>query len=316
MKNQISKFFALARERQNIYLRRQAGLPREQWTKDPIYQKYRFCNLFREQDKTTVWFREHVRDPMRDDLKVLLATVVFRMLNRVTSGEAMFCQPDLNGHTAFDKFALDGDARHLRRDLIALMGKKGPFVTGSYIISSPPGYTKLDGMMKILQDFHKKSLWQDIAFMMRSQSWKLEQAHEWFSNQPWMGNFHAYEIVTDLRWTRLLERAPDIMSWCNVGPGCKRGLNRVHGRDKKDRSLSTEEMLGEMRQILDLSRDVAYWPQITGDRLRANVYRHNLTPVSKQWPKWEMRDVEHELCEVDKYLRTQSGEGRPRGVYR
>jgi hypothetical protein len=34
------------------------------------------------------------------------------------------------------------------------------------------------------------------------------------------------------------------------------------------------------------------------------------------WPSWEMRDVEHTLCEFDKYERIRLGEGRTRGVYR
>ena len=294
----VQKFFAMARERQQIYLRRQAGLPRAEWTSDPIFQKYRFTNVFRERDKTTVWFREHVRDPMRDRPEVLLATVVFRMLNRITSGEAMFCQPDPEGRTAFDRFLSDGDARHLRRDLISLIGERGPFVTGAYIISSPPGYTKLDGMLRVLQDFHKQSGWRRAADAMSS--WSLQQAHGWFSSQLWMGSFHSYEIVSDLRWTSLLDRAPDINTWAHAGPGARRGLNRIAGRDKRDRSLNADGLLKEMRELLALSGDARYWPQKN----------------KKDWPALEMREIEHTCCEWDKMCRVLNGEGRPRGIYR
>ena len=33
------RFFKFCRERHSIFLRREAGLPREQWTKDPILSK-------------------------------------------------------------------------------------------------------------------------------------------------------------------------------------------------------------------------------------------------------------------------------------
>jgi hypothetical protein len=35
----------------------------------------------------------------------------------------------------------------------------------------------------------------------------------------------------------------------------------------------------------------------------------------KDWPKLEMRDVEHTLCEFDKYERVKAGEGQMRAKY-
>lgn len=296
-----STFFAYARERQNILLRRRAGLPREEWTRDPILQRYRFTCVRREDDRTTIWFREHVRDPMRDRPEVLLATVVFRMLNRVEVGEAMFCQPDLGGRTGFDLFYRTEMASELKRNILALVGKRGPFVTGAYIISSPQGKSKLDGVMSVLQNFHRKSGWRDVAeCMMQKTPYSLQEAHVWFRAQPWMGSFHSYEIVSDLRWTSLLDRAPDIMTWAHAGPGARRGLNRIAGRDKRDKSLSQDELVGEMRELLAMSGDEKNWPQKN----------------KRDWPALEMRDIEHLSCEVDKMMRVQNGEGRPRGVYR
>jgi hypothetical protein len=46
-------------------------------------------------------------------------------------------------------------------------------------------------------------------------------------SQEGLGPFLAYEIVTDLRFTALLENAPDIMTWANPGPGAKRGITRL-----------------------------------------------------------------------------------------
>ena len=300
MKN-AAKFFAYARERQNIFLRRQAGLPREEWTRDPILQKYRFTCVRREDDRTTRWFREHVRDPMRDRPEVLLATVVFRMLNRVEVGEAMFCQPDLGGRTGFDLFYRTGMVGELKRNILALVGKHGPYVTSAYIISSPQGKSKLDGMMSVLQNFHKKSGWGDVAeCMMQKTPYSLQEAHAWFKSQPWMGNFHSYEIVSDLRWTSLLDRALDICTWASVGPGARRGLNWVAGREWRDKSLSSDEMLAEMWQLLQMSRDARYWTQ----------------DKKSDWPRWEMREVEHTLCEMFKYAKVQMGIGKSRSVYR
>jgi hypothetical protein len=133
----------------------------------------------------------------------------------------------------------------------------------------------------------------------------LQQAHEWLSRFPYFGPFHSYEIVTDLRHTALLERAPDVMLWANPGPGCRRGMNRVLGRPKKtpfERGVHWSLAAGHgeiqkyMRELLAHSQNPDLWP--------------------REWPAWEMREVEHTLCEFDKYERVRLGEGRPRGVYR
>lgn len=147
----------------------------------------------------------------------------------------------------------------------------------------------------------------------------MEGLWSWLREQPFFGPFHSYEIVTDLRHTHLLDKAPDIMTWCNIGPGARRGINRVMGRDKRDHTKSNAEMLEEIRYLLDCSTQSRYWPQ-----WKTNGYVHRNVPIfiapgidaKKQWPSWEIREVEHLLCEYDKYQRVQLGEGRPRGVFR
>lgn len=308
MKKGIKAFFKYARARHQIHLDRVAGKPRP-WTKDPILDTYRFTNVFRELDKTTKWFADHVRTPLRQTAEVLPATVIFRLLNRIEVGEAIFCQTDIEHENAFDHYMATGDVRVLRRAIIANCGK-GPYVTGAYIISSPPGYSKLDGVLRIIGGFYKNSGWRhwtdnDPA----GNECSLQAAWEFLKEQPYFGPFHSYEMVTDLRFTSLLEDAPDVMSWCNVGPGARRGLNRVMGRDKEDHTLTTEEMLEEMRELLAHSRDPDLWPRCKIDTAKMWMYDH-------EWPTWEMRDVEHTLCEFDKFERVRLGEGRPRGVYR
>jgi len=306
------RFFEYARERYQIHLNRSAGLPRP-WTRDKILQTGRFCNVFREDDRTTKWFREHVRDPLRNRPEVLLATVVFRMFNRISTGEAIFCQTDMVGMggmrsvfrtrsdydyvTAFDLFLHTGKVAHLRRAILAHCGS-GPYVTGAYIISSPPGYTKLNGVLEILNKFvnnDNEVKWRQFAVTLAQTSQPLEYVWEWLSCHDYLGRFHSYEIVTDLRHTRLLERAPDIMTWANPGPGARRGLNRVLGKDYKDKTMSREELIGGMRELLVLSRGARMWP--------------------REWPLWELRDVEHTLCEFDKYERVRLGQGRMKGRF-
>lgn len=313
----LDAFFAYARERHFCYIMKNA---QPEWrTADPILREYSFCNVFRELDKTTKWLADHVRGPMdkRRDERLMLAVVLFRMFNRIETGEAFFRDDNLLGdHSAFDEYWRTGKTTPLRKAALARMGRRGPFVTGSYIIAGPPGMSKLDGMLKVVDNFRRGEVdgmnWQQMRDAMAKkgkQRVSLQQAHAWFRQFDWFGVFHSYEIVTDLRHTHLLGYAPDIHSWANPGPGCRRGLNRVMGRDKDARAWeNTDALLNEMDIILEESTAGYQWTKFAhGMR---DKYPKLHTPL-----EWEMRDVEHTLCEFDKYLRTKAGEGRPRGKY-
>lgn len=325
MTDRSAAFFAYARERHAIRLRRAAGQPRP-WTRDQILRENRFCCVFREDDKTTTWFRENVRDPLFDEPEVLLATVVFRMFNRIEIGEAIFSQKSMfsKGGTAFEEFLEKGDVRVLRRAIKSFV-PSGPYTTGAYIISSPPGYSKLDGVLEIIRRFTKTSCekplcgnadWRCGALWLlknpRKQS--LRCVWEWLRQFDYLGKFHSYEIATDLRRTALLESASDADAWASVGPGARRGLNRIRGR-KRERDgrgawgspISEEQALFEMRELLEKSRDQRHWPM--------DVVTTGLPGRLADWPRWEMREVEHTLCEFDKYERVRLGEGKPKGSF-
>jgi hypothetical protein len=96
----------------------------------------------------------------------------------------------------------------------------------------------------------------------------------------------AYEITSDLRWTYLLENAPDITMWAAPGPGACLGLSKLTAQEMsygaaRDRIAAIEAM----QRLVVLSTAEELWPQ--------------------HWPKWEMREVEHWLCEYAKYYRVK-----------
>lgn len=315
-----SAFFAYARERHKVYLRRTAGDGRP-WSKDRIFHTNRFTNVFRELDKTTAWFRDIVREPLADDKRVVLATVLFRMLNRIEVGEAIFAQGDLlNGTTAFDEFTETGKTGQLKSTITSFVGKRGPYVTGAYIISTPPGQPKLDGVLRIVSDFNKSWQHKQILEMWGNRS-HMEAVFELLREVPYLGKFHSYEIVTDLRHTKLLRNAPDVLTWANMGPGARRGLNRVFNRpqpgERRARwngTIHRDQALVEMRELLKLSRDARLWPQWAKATGKASGDNGGFTSAS-DWPRWELREVEHTLCEFDKYERVRNGEGKPRGKF-
>lgn len=329
-------FFGYARARQSILNKRRAGLPRP-WTEDAILQTFSFCNVFREDDKVTMWFKKNVRDVVPVEHQ-LLATAVFRWFNRISTGEALFAQGYLDmmgpadiklpeartvdsvtkkvigGTSAWDLFlANDFDTSILRAAILSFCGK-GPYTTGAYIINSPNGMDKLTGVLHCIRRFATEDrtfpaesvgnvTWKEVTEMLTADAtWDtpvigLETVWQWLREFEGLGDFMAYELVTDLNHG-IMSRAPDAMSWANPGPGAMRGLNRHHGRELywRKRGGSKAWFIQEMRELLEQSKSPINWPA--------------------DWPAWDMRTVEHTLCEFDKYTRVLTGEGKPRNLYR
>ena len=78
----VERFFYWINERHAIYQRRNMGLPRSEWTDDPILQKYKFTNPFRENDRVTVWMRENWTKPNdnKPNAEIIFNCCLFRMV--------------------------------------------------------------------------------------------------------------------------------------------------------------------------------------------------------------------------------------------
>lgn len=273
---QLRRYFGTARERYNIYGLRRVSNERPPWTKDPIFQKYKFCNLFREHDKVTIWLRENWREPYADHPNLPFAMALARLIN---------WPPTLKEIGFPNRWNPDKALEVLRRRKAA--GEK--IYTGAYLLGScPKGRTRAEYLVNDVLTPLKQELAIFSPYMKH-----LESTWKWFREQRGIGDFLAYEVVSDLRHTKYLRDAPDIMTWANAGPGALRGLTRLWGYQPKTRqidgySFPKKNALVAMQTLLTMSQE---------KRWKLNT------------PAWEMRDVEHWLCEFDKYERIQLGQG-------
>lgn len=299
IENPVDRYFTFCRERHNIYLKKFRREPRP-WTTDPILNHYKFTNVFRNLDKTTAWYHENVMQPWCKKPEVLLTTVMYRWCSRIEIGQIMF-DPSM---PQLDLLIDDGDFESMEATLRHFY-PKGPWVTGGYLITTPKGYDKLGGIIKNMEVFYNGEFqhvhdfvgWSRLAETMLEfpGEFGLEDTWRWLSKVPFLGTFHSNEIVQDLRYTALLDKAKDIDTWTNIGPGAQRGINRIKGRDI-DCKTPQKQTLQELIDLLELSRDGNNWPTL--------------------WPKWELHQVQFSLCEMDKYERTRLGQGRPRSTYK
>lgn len=289
----VERFFGTARERYHMLLRRRKTqqakhLPPSalSWTSDPILAKYRFCNVFREDDKVTAWMREHIREPLASyHLKQVHAAVVFRWFNKIETGKLLL--PYIV-HGVWDRAMAEFKLKKRVAEGLPILG-------AAYMIKSPPGLDKVTGLLNCIDKVDVIQV-QRVALDTN----RLEDVHRELCSYDYLGPFMAYQMVCDLRYTPLLENAVDVNTWTAPGPGSARGMGRVaHDNPDEYRYSSKRDipvLIERMQDLLLYSRNTGYWPSA--------------------WPKWELSTVQHWLCEYDKYERARTGQGEPKQLYR
>lgn len=317
--DQCRPLFAWMAERHAIYMRKHAlqtrGVPplsaygdgwwgAGEWrldnlTSDLILRQFKFCNVYRELDRVTIWIREHIREPFSEhpDLWFMLAAA--RWINWPPAMKDLMYQTAYSGGTAAawpigSSFSLEkmGDVLAQRR------GRGDKVFTGAYLItnngvSMPKERYVTERVLGSL--WAQATAWRDFLDNYQGQL-TMQYVHETFTDGRWMGfgSFMSGQITTDMRHTRYLSTAPDRATWAAVGPGSARGLNRLLGRPV-DQRLKQDQALDEMRQIQQLMGrpdSISEWLQAT-----------------------ELTDLQNCCCEFDKYERVRLGEGRPRALY-
>ena len=276
---ELDTYFYWIHERESIRINKEILDHPPPWTHDEVLQKYKFCQVFREDDRTTRWFREHIRTPLHDSTDVFMATVIFRWFNYIESGRTLLKHDLLRNWD--------------RKKAIEEISKQDKWVTGAYIIKTPNRMNKVTGVAECISH-----MWKDKNYLIDTMYGisSLEKIWNVLRDYPYMGPFMAYEVVTDLRHTYVADNADDIMTWANPGPGAMRGLNRLTGRE-----------LGFCKRSHPWNEEMQELLKIAYERLNNNIIDLH---------KFEMREVEGGLCEFDKYSRTVKKEGKTRSIYK
>jgi len=281
-------------ERHTIYIKRAKGEPKP-WTKDKILQQYKFTNVFRELDKVTIWIRENWNKPYADHPNLWFAMCVARQINHPATLKELESLV----------FAKTGNAKKATAIMDNRKARGEKVYTGAYMIRAESDPKKewyswsknrymceivLGRVWKARKDFEK----------LIATNPTLQEVNDWLCTFHGWGGFMAYEVVTDLRHTGYLDRAKDIMYWANPGPGAKRGIHRILFNTPRG-DLPSETKRPDYQEVMFILLE-----NIINSTRGMNLFRDHI---------FEMRDIEHSLCEFDKYTRVKNDEGRPRSRY-
>jgi hypothetical protein len=270
--NHVDALLAFVSEREAIRRRRAAG-ELWPWTDHPVLREFYFCNVRREQDRTSKWIATNWRDPHADDPDVWFAMAVARFVNwPPTLTELGFPVPwqpdqflDVMEKRKRRGQKLEGDAYRIRANPKAPGQPKAIYIAGSVLTP----LWKARGSLRPRRDDTLRG-WHD----------DLSRFH------GFGGGFMGGQVVADIKYVEPLKSAPDWWTWAVSGPGSRRGLNRLLGRDP-DADWSEARW---RRELSYLHEDIA--PEL--ERLGIG--------------RLHAQDCQHLCCEWDKVERARLGE--------
>ena len=281
----IEEFYAFINERENIRLRKEGGFPKP-WTQDEVLQNYKFTNVFRKHDRTTVelrkrFYEKHYGQSSPEKI-VLLNCAIARYFGTWEFMQAVGWQ------TKFDPELLKAVATE------RLKNKQRVF-TGAYIITNQGiKAPKQDVVVDVFLTELWKAAEELVEIAMLTCSW--EQTTEAMQRIQGFGGtgFMAKEILLDTMfcdfWKTDSGKPLDYWSWTPLGPGSLRGAARVVEKPKVD-AIRCRAIIRDISDHQD------------------ELWNHSVdAPLCPH-------DIQFQLCEFDKYLRVKNGEGRPRSKY-
>lgn len=263
-------------EREAIRQRREAGLPAP-WTDDEILSTYRFCNVRRMDDRVSRWLLENWYRPFYGHPNMVVACTVARFINLPRCLDIITPQIFPNG--------VMQPRLQTARMLLRVAAQNGPVFNGAYMITGEKGIDKVDS---VFDTFAGQLVARPPIIDTRSIRRSVHALRQYHG----MAYFMAGQIIADMRWA--VDGAwEDRYEWAAMGPGSRRGMNRIHGRPLTY-PIDQDEFVYELNELIRALK---------------------LLVPNSIFSRLEAIDWQNCLCEYDKYCRTLEGHGRPKSKF-
>ena len=272
------RFFQTAYERQRIWHRRFVLNQDGPWTTDVAMSKYHFTNVYRELDRGTVFYQQEVRDKLTErgasDGDLLMATILYRMFNRISTWERSLAEPVLAGR--FDIAEIEERLR----------SQSGPVFTSAHMVCAYHGFPGDDKIARVC-GFLATIIDNRDDLAKKLQAHRLgKDAFAEITAFDGIGPFNGYEVYSDLLYCGNRFFGWDENQWANVGPGAHKGLKVIFPGEPPAVHLM---LMNELRK----EQEAAF------ERLGLGDF-YEMVPGQK---RLTLRNIEHWCCEFFKHDR-------------
>ena len=286
-------YWRFAAERQEVFFRKLDG--REPpWTDDPVIARYKFTNAYRASDRVSQYLIRHViYEGDQSVPEVFFRTILFKLFNKIETWELLKAKL---GRATWEDYSFE----HFDSVLAGAMASKTRIYSAAYIMpsgNSSFGYRqKHRNHLKLLE----RMMEDEVPYRIADTA-TMKQAFEILRSYPMIGDFLAYQFVTDLNYSEICDFTE--MEFVVPGPGARDGIHKCFSD------------LGGLSEP-DIIRLVT-------DRQEYEFERLGLEFRSLWGRRLQLIDCQNLFCEVSKYARVRhpdvtgvNGRNRIKQIYR
>jgi hypothetical protein len=267
----FASYWRFAALRQDIYHRRVRGEPGP-WTTDPVLSAHRFTNAYRAADRVSQYMIRNVAyDGDQHPEEVVFRVLLFKLFNRIETWELL-------AGAVGPLTARDFDVEILDKVMSEAFTRGDRLYSAAYIMPTAiPGLARkhrshLELLRQMLDDRLAERL---------SAAGSMGAAYDVLLGYRGIGPFLAYQLVTDLNYTSVLDFSE--MDFVVPGPGARSGIRKCFTNP------------GDYDEV-DVIRFMADSQEQEFERLGLHFETLWGRPL-------QLIDCQNLFCEVDKYAR-------------
>ncbi len=209
-------YWKFAAERQEVFFRKLDGCP-PPWTDDPVIARHKFTNAYRATDRVSQYLIRHViYEGDQSVPEVFFRTILFKLFNKIETWELLTSSVD---KVAWEGYSFD----QFDTVLASALASKTRIYSAAYIMPSGSSAfryrQKHRNHLKLLE-----LMMEDEAPYRVADAATMREAFEILRSYPMIGDFLAYQFVTDLNYSEICHFSE--MEFVVPGPGARDGIHK------------------------------------------------------------------------------------------
>jgi NTP pyrophosphatase (non-canonical NTP hydrolase) len=267
-------YWKFATERQAVFFRRLEGQP-PPWTKDPVILAHKFTNAYRASDRVSQYLIRKViyrRDLPEEIDEVFFRILLFKLFNKIETWELL---EQSFGPLTFRDYSF----KRYERVLDKAMARGDSIYSAAYIMPSGGslGHSKKHrNHLTLIERMMADALPAKLA-----DAGSMQEAFELILAYPTIGDFLAYQYVTDINYSTVTNFSE--MEFVVPGPGAIDGIRKCF---LDTGGLSDPDVI-----------------RVMADRQESEFERLGLRFRNLWGRKLQLIDCQNLFCETDKYAR-------------
>lgn len=307
-------YWKTAAERQKIFFKKLLGSP-VPYTNDPIYQSFKFCNVYRASDRVSQFLIKNViyRDVFSPE-DTLFRIFLFRLLNKIETWVEL---EKILGKINLKSFNFGNYSNALEKIKLA----DGTIYGNAFILCANKSFgfdKKHQNHLALLEKVFKNGGFSTKLLNSKT----LKELFKKLKTLPLIGNFMAYQIAIDFNYSEFFNF--DENDFTIAGPGAERGIKKcfldtegksneyviqfmVENQEKefKRLGLNFKNLWGRSMHAIDCQGwfcetdkySRAKFPDLKSNRTRIKTHYKPIIDKIEYFypPKWKINDKVGEL---------------------